>query len=53
MSKKKDGPSYVRASGSGAKNVNQHAPIFYDRRTKRNRDKSSQDRNAIRDSKND
>jgi len=51
MAKKKNpGDDLVKGSGTGPK-VNQHAPIFYDRRTKKNRDRSSQNRNAIRDSK--
>jgi hypothetical protein len=33
--------------GGGPINQNQHAPIFYDRRTKRNRDRSNNTRNAI------
>lgn len=41
----------VTGSGNPDHKVNQHAPIFYDRRTKKNRDRSSQNRNAIRDSK--
>jgi len=44
-------PTYVTGGGTGPKNVNQHAPIFNDRRTNRNRDRSSQNRNAIKDSK--
>ena len=50
MPKKKPGDDLVRGGGMGPK-VNQHAPIFYDRRTKKNRDKSSQSRNAIKDSR--
>jgi hypothetical protein len=45
--RKKETDKYVRPSGTGPTNLNQHAPMFYDRRTKRNRDKASQDRNAI------
>jgi hypothetical protein len=32
------------------RNLNQHSDIFNDRRTKRNRDKSTQKRNAIKES---
>lgn len=39
-------PELVRAGG-GHFNLNQHAPVFADRRTKRNRDRSAQKRNAI------
>jgi len=35
--------------GRGHFVVNQKAPVFADRRTKRNRDRSAQKRNAIRD----
>lgn len=31
--------------------LNQHAPVFNDRRTKRNRDRSTKNRKAIDDSK--
>lgn len=48
---KNNKPKYVKPGGTGPTNVNQHAPIFYDRRTKKNRDRTSQNRNAIRDSK--
>ena len=41
----------VTGSGNPDHKFNQHAPIFYDRRTKKNRDKSSKNRNAIRDSR--
>lgn len=50
MAKNDKKPDLVKGSGSGPK-VNQHAPIFYDRRTKKNRDRSSQNRNAIKDSR--
>lgn len=48
---KRKGPKYVTGGKNPDHKVNQHAPIFYDRRTKKNRDRSSQTRNAIRDSK--
>lgn len=47
---KKPKPKFVKPS-SGPVSVNQTAPIFNDRRTKRNRDRSSQRRNAIQDAK--
>lgn len=31
--------------------LNQHAPLFHDRRTRRNRDRASKERKAIQDSK--
>lgn len=48
--KKKTAPSYVRPKGDGPKNLNQHAPIFFHKATKRNRSKNAQKKNAIRDS---
>lgn len=48
MKKKKPAP---RVKGTkGHYHLNQHAPRFADRRTRRNRDRSSQERRAIRDS---
>lgn len=44
-------PKLVRGN-TGPVQVNQHAPLFNDRRTKRNRDRSTQKRNAIQDGKN-
>jgi hypothetical protein len=49
---KKQKPKFITAGGNGATNVNQHAPKFADKRTKRNRDRASQKRNAISDSQN-
>jgi hypothetical protein len=51
MANKNQKPTYVTGGGTGPKNVNQKAPIFNDRRTKRNRDRSSQNRNAINDAR--
>ena len=39
-------PELVRA-GAGHFRLNQHAPVFADRRTKRNRDRATQKRRAI------
>lgn len=44
---------YVRAAGLNAATVNQHAPKFEDRRTRRLRDRSGQKRWAIHRSRND
>jgi hypothetical protein len=52
MAKSEKKPKLVTGGGTGPMNVNQKAPIFNDRRTKRNRDRSSQNRNAIKDSSN-
>ena len=43
--------SLVRPSGTGPK-VNQHAPVFSHKATKRNRDRTSMRRKAIDESKN-
>lgn len=42
-------PRYVRPSRGDVK-VNQHAAVFLDKRTKRNRDRSSKTRRAIKES---
>jgi hypothetical protein len=44
--RKEKKPELVRA-GAGYYRLNQHAPRFDDKRTKRNRDKATQKRNAI------
>jgi hypothetical protein len=44
---------YVRATGLAPATVNQHAPKFADRRTRRLRDRSGQKRWAIHRSRND
>lgn len=44
--RKEKKPNLVRA-GAGHFALNQHAPRFADRRTKRNRDRAAQKRNAI------
>ena len=46
MPKQKPEPKLVRP-GSGDYRLNQTAPIFNDRRTKRNRDRSTQTRKSI------
>jgi hypothetical protein len=46
VAKKK--PVIQRASNPDSVKVNQHRAIFNDRRTNRERDKSSQNRNSIR-----
>ena len=48
MSKPKN-PAFqlVRAGGNGPTQLNQHAPKFADRRTKRNRSRNDQKRRAI------
>lgn len=51
MSTPKDrNANFVLGTGQGPK-VNQHAPVFGDKRTKRNRDRSNQQRKAIQRSK--
>lgn len=40
-------PQFPRAAGLSPAQVNQHAPRYADRRTKRERDKGAQKRNAI------
>jgi hypothetical protein len=47
---KKDKPKFVKPT-SGEYRLNQTAPIFNDRRTKRSRDRSTQSRQAIERSK--
>jgi hypothetical protein len=47
---KKDKPKFVTPSG-GDYRLNQTAPIFNDRRTKRNRTRSAQNRQEIERSK--
>jgi hypothetical protein len=47
---KKDTPKFVMPTG-GDYRLNQTAPIFNDRRTKRNRTRSIQNRNSIERSK--
>jgi len=49
---KKDKPTFVKPLG-GDYRLNQTAPIFKDRRTKRNRTRSIQNRNSIERSKED
>lgn len=44
--RKNEKPKLVRA-GAGHFALNQHAPVFADKRTKRNRDRATQKRNAI------
>lgn len=44
--RKKNKPNLVKAGG-GMFMLNQHAPRYADKRTKRNRDKATQKRNAI------
>ncbi len=46
-------PEFVRASGLATATVNQHAPKYADRRTRRLRDRSGQKRWAITRSRND
>jgi hypothetical protein len=46
--RKEKKPELVRA-GAGYFRLNQHAPVFDDRRTKRNRDRATQKRNAIQE----
>jgi len=43
---KKDKPKFVLPTG-GDYRLNQSAPIFNDRRTRRNRDRSTQNRQSI------
>lgn len=45
---RKNKPNLVKA-GAGHYRLNQHAPVFADKRTKRNRDKATQKRHAIAD----
>lgn len=47
--KKNKGKNLVRASG-GAFMLNQHAPKFADKRTKRDRSRNAQKNNAIKES---
>ena len=44
---KKKGAELIRAGGLGAWNVNQHAPVFAHKNTKRNKTRGSQKARAL------
>ena len=45
--KVKAGENLLRAGGQGAWNVNQHAPVYAHKNTKRNKTRSAQKRHAL------